>query len=51
MCQGEFRLDIGNNSTGRVVMHWNTVPMKVAESPSLEVFRRQVDVALRDVVW
>ena len=32
-------------------MHWNTVPMKVAESPSLEVFRRQVDVALRDVVW
>jgi len=33
-----------------VVLQWHRLPREVVESPSLEVLKNRVDVALRDVV-
>lgn len=48
---GKFRLDIMKNFfTTRAVKHQNRLPREAVELLSLEVFRRGVDVELRDMV-
>lgn len=34
----------------RVIEHWNRLPREVEESPSLEMFQKQADIALCDMV-
>ena len=43
-------MDIRENSSKSVVRHWNRLPREVVESLSLEVFKKFVDMALRDTV-
>ncbi|GAB0179517.1 mitochondrial enolase superfamily member 1 [Grus japonensis] len=51
LCQGRFRLDIKKHFfIKRVINHWNRLPKEMVVSSFLEVFKRHVDVALRDIV-
>ncbi|KGL86211.1 hypothetical protein N301_04985, partial [Charadrius vociferus] len=49
--EGRFRLNIRKKFfTLRVVRHWNRLPKEVVETPSLEVFKARLDVALGSLV-
>ena len=44
-------MDIGKNFfTKMVIKHWSRLRREVVESPSLEVLKKCVDVALRDMI-
>jgi len=43
----KFQLKMRKNCfTLRVMEHWNRLPREVVESPSLEIFKTQMDVVL-----
>ena len=49
--QGRFRSDNRRKfSTQRVVTHWNRLPRKVVDAPSLEAFKARLDGALSNLV-
>lgn len=49
--QGKFRFYIRENFVAEGFINlWNRLPREVAASPSLELFKRHIDVALRVMV-
>ena len=50
--QGKFRLDTRRKFFPiRLVRHWNVLPRKVVNGPSLAVFKARLDRTLADMVY
>jgi len=50
--EGRFRLDIRKKLFMlRVVKHWQRLPRKVGDAPSLEMFQVRLDRALSNLIW
>jgi len=48
--EGRFRFNIRSKFfTQRVTRHWNRLPREALDSPSLEVFKARLDVALSNL--
>jgi len=51
LCWGRFKLDIRKKFfQERVVRHWDRLKREVAESPTLDVFKKREDIAQSDIV-
>lgn len=48
--QSQFRWDIGENFTERVIKHWDRLPREKVASVSLGVFKKPCRRALKDGV-
>jgi len=49
--EGRFRLDIKKKLfTVRLVRHWNRLPSKVVNTPSLKAFKARLDGALSNLL-
>ncbi|TRZ17218.1 hypothetical protein HGM15179_009891 [Zosterops borbonicus] len=51
LCQGKYRLDMRKKFfTERVIKYWNSLSREVVESPSLDMFKKRLDMALNAMI-